>query len=111
MTNDDSPSIVPNLDHEVYLVLDDFGKLGRAYRETDENEADKETTIRRIEEGQFNKPIRVVAFNTNEGWARDVTEDIAREMLAQAGRKAEPLGDAAAEFVEWATGDDAVSFG
>jgi hypothetical protein len=41
MTNDDSPSIVPNLDHEVYLVLDDFGKLSRAYRETDENEAAK----------------------------------------------------------------------
>jgi hypothetical protein len=110
MTND-SPSIIPNLVHEVYLVLDDFGKLGRAYRETDENEADKETTIRRIEEGQFNKAVRVIAFKTNEGWARDVTEDIAREIIDRAARKGEPLSLAATDFAEWATGDDAVSFG
>lgn len=104
--NTDSPSIVPNLDHEVHLVLDDLGKLGRVYRETDEDGADKETVIRQISDGQFNKPVRVVAFNTNEGWARDVTEDIARELLARAGRAAEPLSVAAAAFVTWATGDD-----
>src|SRR5712671_4752500 len=31
-----APSLVPS--ETVYIVLDDFGKLGRAYRETDENE-------------------------------------------------------------------------
>ena len=27
------PSLVPKFDVTVYLVLDDFGKIGRAYRE------------------------------------------------------------------------------
>jgi len=42
-------------------------------RVTDEAEADKETIIRMICEGQYQKPIRVVCFNTTEGWAGDVT--------------------------------------
>ena len=31
-----SPSIVPGGEKDIYLVLDDFGRLGRAWRETDE---------------------------------------------------------------------------
>jgi hypothetical protein len=31
-----TPSIVPNIDDQsVYLVVDDFGRNGRAWRETD----------------------------------------------------------------------------
>jgi hypothetical protein len=30
--------------------------------------------------GQYNNPVRVIAFNTTEGWSRDVTEDIAQEI-------------------------------
>ena len=33
-------------------------------------------TIRDISGGQYSTPVRVVAFNTAEGWSRDVTEDI-----------------------------------
>src|SRR4051794_13313171 len=40
------------------------------------------------------------AFNTAEGWSQDVTEDIAREMLDLAHRKAEPLSKSAQAFVE-----------
>ena len=37
-----SPSIAPSgFDVDVYVVLDDFGKLGRSYRETDEEAATK----------------------------------------------------------------------
>jgi hypothetical protein len=78
-----SPSIAPHHGHEhdVYLVLDDFGpKLGRSWRETDEDGTDRETLIRDIIEGQYNKPVRIVAFNTAEGWSRDVTVDIADEL-------------------------------
>jgi hypothetical protein len=100
-----SPSIVPTFDHEVYLVLDEFDKF-RVWREADEDGADKEAVIRMIEEGQYNKPIRIVAFNTAEGWSRDVTEDIARELVRRAGRKAEPLSRSAQAFAEWATGED-----
>jgi hypothetical protein len=75
-----TPSIVPNGDDQnVYIVLDDFGRLGRSYRETDPERADLETTISDLMTGQFNSPVRVVAFNTAERWAEDASEDIARE--------------------------------
>ena len=35
------PPLSPSHDGTVYLVLDDFGQLGRAYRETDPAEADR----------------------------------------------------------------------
>ena len=76
-----SPSIVPQSDdHDVYLVLDDFGRLGRAWRETDAEQTDRETIITDLVDGQYSKPVRVVAFNTAEGWSRDVSEDIADEI-------------------------------
>jgi hypothetical protein len=31
-------------------------------------------------EGQYLHPVRIVAFNTAEGWSRDVTVDISDEM-------------------------------
>jgi hypothetical protein len=34
-------------------------------------------------EGQYMSPVRIVAFNTAEGWSRDVSDKIAAE-LAQA---------------------------
>jgi hypothetical protein len=45
-----SPSIVPSgPGQDVFLVLDRFGeKLGRAWRETDENDTDYETLIRHL---------------------------------------------------------------
>jgi hypothetical protein len=42
-----SPSVVPSFDVTVYLVLDDFGRLGRSYLETDEDSADLETVVAR----------------------------------------------------------------
>ena len=74
----------PSHDGTVYLVLDDFGQLGRAYRETDPTEADRKTVVADLLSGQYRHPLRVVAFNTAEGWARDVTAEIAREVLARA---------------------------
>lgn len=79
-----SPSIALHHGHEqqdTYLVLDDFGaRLGRSWCETNEDAADRETLIRDLMAGQYNNPIRVVAFNAAEGWSRDVTVDIADEL-------------------------------
>jgi hypothetical protein len=76
-----SPSIVPHgANQDTYLVLDDFGRIGCAWRETNVDGADRETLIRDLVEGQYSKPVRIVAFNTTEGWARDVTMDIADEL-------------------------------
>jgi len=84
------PSIVPwGPSQDIFLVLDQFGeRLGRAWRETGEHDTDYETLIRHLLEGQCNNPVRVVAFNTDEGWSRDVSDDVAdelRERCAQRG--------------------------
>jgi len=84
MRNAMTPPLVPSREGTVYLVLDDFGHLGRAYRETDPAEADRKTVVADLLSGQYRHPLRVVAFNTAEGWARDVTAEIAREVLARA---------------------------
>ena len=38
-----TPSIVPSEDDTVYIVEDDFGKLGRVYSETDSEQCDRKT--------------------------------------------------------------------
>jgi hypothetical protein len=75
-----SPSIVPGMDRDICLVLDDFGSIGRAWRETDVEDTDFETVITDLLDGQFSNPVRVVAFNTAEGWSRDVSEVVALEL-------------------------------
>jgi hypothetical protein len=76
-----SPSIVPDdTNRDVYLVLDDFGPLGRAWRETDEAGTSRTSLVRNLLAGQYEDPVRIVAFNTAQGWSRDVTVDIADEL-------------------------------
>src|SRR4249920_3626798 len=66
---------------DFYLVMEDFGaRLGRAWRETDVEATDRETLIRNLMDGQYGHPARIVAFNTAEGWSRDVTKAIADEL-------------------------------
>jgi len=70
-----SPSIVPeDADRDIYLVLDHFGILGRVWRETDETDANRTKLIKDLLDGQYEDPARIVAFNTAEGWSRDVTD-------------------------------------
>jgi hypothetical protein len=82
-----SPSIVPEQnDRDVYLVLDDFGsRLGRAWRETSEEDTGRATLIASLLKGEYSNPARVIAFNTAEGWSRDVTDDIAEELRQRCG--------------------------
>jgi hypothetical protein len=77
-----SPSIVPGIDRDVFLVLDDFGRMGCAWRETHVEDTDLEAVIQDLLEGQYSNPVRVIGFNVSEGWVRDVSEEIAR-MLHQ----------------------------
>jgi hypothetical protein len=75
-----TPSIVPNTgDQTVYIVLDDFGLNGQAYRETDFERTDLETIITELLDGEFANPVRVVGFNTAEGWSQDVSADTVQE--------------------------------
>ena len=98
-----SPSVVPS--STVHLVLDDFGPLGKVYRETDEG-ADADEVIQDMLAGQFNKPVRVVAFNTTEGWARDVSENIAWEVLKRVAFEGRTLADSTRSFCIFHVGEN-----
>jgi|SRR5262245_37102316 len=88
----------------VYLVLDDFGSLGRAYRETEKSGGgDRETVITNMLTGQYENPRRVVAFDTLEGWTRDVSQEIADEVLSRACSNETRLQASVLKFVVSAT--------
>src|SRR5271169_6629856 len=100
-----TPGLVPHFDVTVHVVLDDFGKAGRVYRETAEEDTTLGSVVDDLLTGQFNNPVRVVAFNTAEGWSRDVSEDVAREVMRVAGR-ARPLAASSRKFVETYVDED-----
>jgi hypothetical protein len=87
-------------DVTVYLVVNDFGSLGRAFVETDIAEADRETVIRDFLSGQYSNALRVVAFNTAEGWSRDVSEEIAGELLDRAFDADDNLSEDTKRFID-----------
>ncbi|QHO71288.1 hypothetical protein ACH79_00160 [Bradyrhizobium sp. CCBAU 051011] len=96
-----TPSIVPNDNVEtVYLVADDLGRLGRAWREADCETADLETVLGDLLTGQYSNPIRIVAFNTAEHWAEDVSEDVARELRRRCDLQMRELPHTISDFVE-----------
>jgi hypothetical protein len=97
--SNESPSIILGEDDQnVYLVVDDFGYIGRCWRETNVNSTDLETVITDLLDGQYNDPVRVVGFNTAEGWARDVSGEIAAEIRR---RRDLQVGDIPAGLVEF----------
>jgi hypothetical protein len=71
-------------DQTVYLVPDDFGKPGRAWAQAENERADLEAVVEDLLTGQYSNPIRVVAFNTAEGWSED---DLRRSNRAEEARK------------------------
>jgi len=97
-----TPSIVPSGDSEtVYLVLDDFGDLGRVWRETDfETAADLETIISDMLKGEYANPLRIIGFNTVEGWSRDVSPDVANELQYRCDRQGDPVPDHLEGFIQ-----------
>ena len=103
-----TPSLVPaDRDVTVYLVVEDFGTAGTAYRETDEASCDQQSVIDDFLTGQFDNPIRVVAFNTVEGWSRDASEDIAGLVVEEARVRGKGLPKIAQRFYERHTGEGA----
>jgi hypothetical protein len=96
-----TPSIVPNGDDQnVYLVVDDFGDGGRVFREVDLEGSDLETLIADLLDGQYRNPIRVVAFNTAEGWSQDVSSEIAKELRRRCDLQLRDVPSSIQDFVE-----------
>ena len=74
--------------------------LGRAWRETDVAHTDLETVITDLLDGQYNNPVRIIAFNVAEGWARDVSEDVGHELRQRCADQGRDLPFSVQEFVE-----------
>jgi hypothetical protein len=94
------PPSNPENDVTAYIVVEDFGHLGRAFVETDLAEADPDTIVRNMISGEYRDPLRVVAFNTVEGWSRDVSEEIAYDVLDRAYDPDTTLSAGAKRFID-----------
>jgi hypothetical protein len=102
-----TPSIVPRGDDQnVYLVVDDFGRNGQVFREADVETTDLETVIVDLLDGQYQNPVKVVAFNTAEGWSQDVSEDIAQELRRRCDLQLRDVPSIVQDFVEGHEGHD-----
>ncbi len=102
-----TPRIVPyGADQTVYLVIERFRGLGTVYLETEVERADLETIIADLMSGQFNDPIRVVAFNTLEHWSEDVTEYIAFEIQTRCDIEGVAVPEHIRDLVTSYTGPD-----
>ena len=100
-----TPRIVPyGADQTVYLVVDRFGPFGSVYRETEVERTDLETIITDLMSGQFNDPVRVVAFNTLEHWSEDVSKDIALEIQTRCDIEGVAVPEHIQDFVASHTG-------
>jgi hypothetical protein len=93
------PSL-PNNDADVYIVIEDFGANGRSFLETDLAQADRDTIVRNFLSGQYEDALRVVSFNVAEGWSRDVSEDIAGEIIDRAYDADETLTTGTKRFID-----------
>jgi hypothetical protein len=93
-----SPNLAPAHD-AVHLVLCDYGELGLAYAETEPVSSVRDV-VENIVSGEYNHPVEVVAFNLPEGWARDVSEDIAGLVVERARSQERKLAPGVRAFIE-----------
>ena len=95
-----SPDVVPfGADQTVYLVVDSFGTRDTVYREAEFERADLETAIGELLAGQFNNPVRVIAYNTLEHWTEDVSAQIAAEIQSRCDIDGQPVPEHVRDFV------------
>lgn len=96
-----APSIVPyGADQTIYLVMDNSCSSGSVSRETEIERPDPEAVISDLLSGQFNDPVRVVAFNTLEHWSEDLSEEIASEIQTRCDIAGDGVPDHLQDFVQ-----------
>lgn len=100
-----SPSLVPASEDPVHLVLCDFGRQGLAFIETEPHTTER-NVVENMLHGEYEKPVQVVAVNVSEGWSRDVSEDIAHEVLERARAEERSLPKGTQDFIENVTDEE-----
>jgi hypothetical protein len=100
-----TPSIVPRGDdHDVYLVVDDLGRLGRVWREADYEATDFETIVTDLLEGHYKHPIGIFALRPKAG--RETSPPTSRSSWT---RRGDPqLHDVPASLQDFVDRHDAV---
>lgn len=86
-------------DQTLYFVVDRLGRPGSVCREAEVERTDLETIIADLLSGQFNDPVRVVAFNTLEHWSQDISRDIAAEIRTRCDIAGEAVPEHIQDFV------------
>jgi hypothetical protein len=97
MTSFAPPSVPYGADQTVFVVVENTG-TGGAEREVECS--DLETVIAELLAGQFEDPVRVLAFNTLEHWSKDLSADVAREIQLRCDMDGVPVPDYLQDFVE-----------
>jgi hypothetical protein len=96
-----SPSIVPGGETTtVYLVVENLGRLGTVWGAVDVEATDYETVFRDLLSGRYSNPIRIVNFNTAEGWSRDVSSEVAEDLQQRCDLENKELPENLKAFVE-----------
>jgi hypothetical protein len=94
------PTVVPyGADQTVYLVFDGFGASRRDCPSKGIEREDLETVISHLLTGQFNAPVRVMAFNTLEHWIDDVSNQVAQEIQTRCDIDGVPIPEHVRDFV------------
>jgi hypothetical protein len=97
-----TPSIVPgrDRDQDACLVIDDLGKLGLIYCESDVETADVENVIEDLLDGQYSNPVRIISFNVAVGWSRDISAQVAAEVRRRCDLQLRDVPSSIQDFVE-----------
>lgn len=68
------------INQSLYFVECDFGKLGKAFLETDRDRNSRQDVIDNILSGEYRDVVTILECNPVERTCRDVTEDILTEV-------------------------------
>jgi hypothetical protein len=102
----------PVPDTDLFVIEADIvaqGRRERYFAERDAARANRRDTLSDIVSGQIERVRRVLSFNPAEGWARDVSEDIAREALRTALDDRQGVPDHLMDFLEEHLGCDTIA--
>jgi hypothetical protein len=90
-------SVAPGV---VYLVVENVAERhGRVCRKTEVEPSDLETVISNLIAGQFNDPVRIVAFDALGRWSKDVSRELAKEIQTRCDIDAMPVPEHIQDFV------------
>lgn len=95
------PEPIPDAD--LFVIEADIvaqGRRERYFAERDSARTNRRDTLTDIVSGQIERVRRVLSLNPAEGWARDVSEDIARDALRAALDQREGVPDHLMDFLE-----------